>query len=375
LDDLLRALDVSHATFYRLAGELKRCGWLSWRCADGVIELTMLENPVSEATVLPVSKTAVLAVSKTAHEVAEDSEVARISEVARSEPTPRSTPEARRAKTRDAEPPLRPSRSHAEAPGWSKATAGPRQVVLNGRLHELHDVVRDTLGLRDLDPGVLPRINGMLARMPYRTLDEFRDAMTGAVEGLMEQRDIWPNSAFYHDDAKAVLWTVGQATGCSLWNVCNVSADAARRAASFQPPTDAPPKIAEWLHAHLCDKGMVELDGELLLCPHCAAAVPEEKHGCERGWRTVRSAGQVDVWHCPYCRALEHGCVGGEYSSTEDRHIVSLGADGGLVREPCRQCADEREAETWRREMEAQEAGRRLDFFNASRPQLATEAA
>ena len=131
----------------------------------------------------------------------------------------------------------------------------------------------------------------------------------------------------------------------------------------------------EWLHARLCDKGMIELDGELLLCPHCAATVPEEKHGCECGWRSVWSAsGQVDVWHCPYCRAREHGCVGGEYSRTEDRVVVSLGTNGRLVPDPCQQCADEREAENRRREMEPKAAeppshGERFDFFNA-RPRL-----
>jgi hypothetical protein len=374
LDDLLAALDVSRATFYRLAGILKRRGWLSWHCADGSIELTMLEIPVSKTAVLPVSKTAVLGVSKTAHEVAKDFEVARSSEEARSKP--RSTPEARRAKTCACEPTLRPnfSRSRAEAPPtppWSKATSGPRRVILNGRLHELHEVIRNALGLRDLDRGILRRINGMLCRMPYRTLDEFRDAMTDAVEGLREQRDIWPNSAFYRDDEKAVLWAVGQATGCSLWNVCNGSVDEAQRACRVvqseglktlaDSPSADPPKIAAvngaWLHAHLCDKGMIELDGELLLCPQCAARAPVEEHGCERGWRTtVRSSGDVDVWPCPHCRAREHGCVGGEWSGTEDRAVVSLDANGRLVREPCRQCADEREAETRRREMEPQDA-------------------
>jgi len=355
LDDLLRALGVPRSTFYRLAGKLRRRGWVDWRCADGLIELTMVENPVSETTVLPVSKTTVLAVPKTAHEVATAFEVARSPEEARSKPKSKPTPEARRAKTGACEPTLRPnfSRSLAETPptpGWSKATSGPRQVVRNGRLHELHDVVREALGLRDLDRGILRRINGMLCRMPYRTLDEFRDAMTGAVEGLREQRDIWPNSAFYHDDEKAVLWAVGQATGCSLWNVCNVSVDAAQRACRIAAVSGA-------LHAHLCDKGMIELDGEMRLCPHCAAAVPEEKHGCECGWRSVRSAsGQVDVWHCPYCRAREHGCVGGEYSRTEDRVVVSLDLNGRLVREPCQQCADEREVEIRRREMEPQDA-------------------
>jgi hypothetical protein len=377
LTDLLAALDVSHATFYRLAGKLKRRGWLSWRCADGSIELTLLENPVSKTTVLPVSKAAVLGVSRTAHEVAKDFEVARGSEEAKSKPKSRSTPEARRAKTSACEPTLRPNSSHSPAetpptPGWSKATSGPRQVVRNGRLHELHEVVLDALGLRDLDRGILRRINGMLCRMPYRKLDEFRDAMTEAVEGLREQRDIWPNSAFYHDDEKAVLWAVGQATGCSLWNVCNASVDAAQRACRAQIAAVS----GEWLHAHLCDKGMIELDGELLLCPHCAATVPEEKHGCECGWRSVWSAsGQVDVWHCPYCRAREHRCVGGEYSRTEDRVVVSLDTNGRLVPEPCQQCADEREAENRRREMEPKAAeppshAERFDFFYA-RPRLA----
>jgi hypothetical protein len=381
LDDLLRALGLPRSTFYRLAGKLRRRGWVDWRCADGLIELTMAENPVSETTVLPVSKTTVLPVPKRAHEVATAFEVARSPEEARSKPKSKPTPEARRAKNGACEPTPRPnfSRSLAETPptpGWSKATSGPRQVVRNGRLHELHDVVRDALGLRDLDRGILRRINGMLCRMPYRTLDEFRDAMTGAVEGLREQRDIWPNSAFYHDDEKAVLWAVGQATGCSLWNVCNASVDEAQRACRASR-AEAPPKIAavngEWLHAHLCDKGMIELDGELLLCPRCAATVPEEKHGCECGWRSVRSGSdQVDVWHCPYCRASEHGCVGGEYSRTEDRGVVSLDLSGRLVREPCQQCADEREVETRRREMEPHDAEPPSpDFFNASRPQLA----
>jgi len=104
LDDLLAALDVSHATFYRLAGKLKRRSWLDWHCADGLIELTMLENPVSRTTVLPVSKTAVLGVSKTAHEVANDFEVARISEEARSTPKSKSTQDVRSAKNADAHP-------------------------------------------------------------------------------------------------------------------------------------------------------------------------------------------------------------------------------------------------------------------------------
>jgi hypothetical protein len=102
LDDLLRALGVPRSTFYRLAGKLKRRGWMDWRCADGLIELTMLvlENPVSKTTVLAVSKTAVLAVSKTAHEVDKNLEVARGSEEARSEPKSRSTPDQRRAQNR-----------------------------------------------------------------------------------------------------------------------------------------------------------------------------------------------------------------------------------------------------------------------------------
>jgi hypothetical protein len=99
LDDLFSALDLSHATFYRLAGKLKQRGWLSWRCADGLIELTMLENPVSKTTLLPVSKTAVLVVSKTAHEVASSSEVARSSEEAKSTTT-EPTQDQRRAENR-----------------------------------------------------------------------------------------------------------------------------------------------------------------------------------------------------------------------------------------------------------------------------------
>jgi hypothetical protein len=100
LNDLLAALDVSRATFYRLAGELKRRGWLDWDCADGLITLTMLENPVSETTVLPVSKTAVLAVSKTAHEVDKNLEVARSSEEARSTPKSKPTQDQRSAENR-----------------------------------------------------------------------------------------------------------------------------------------------------------------------------------------------------------------------------------------------------------------------------------
>ena len=65
--------------------------------------------------------------------------------------------------------------------------------------------------------------------MPYQTLDEFRDAMIEAVEDLKEQQDIKPNSAFYRDDEKAILWAVGQATGCSHWNLCNTSVDAAQQ--------------------------------------------------------------------------------------------------------------------------------------------------
>lgn len=100
LDDLLRALGLPRSTFYRLAGKLKRRGWLSWHCADGLIELTMVENPVSETTVLPVSKTTVLAVPKTAHEVATAFEVARNPEEARSKPKSRSTQDQHRAENR-----------------------------------------------------------------------------------------------------------------------------------------------------------------------------------------------------------------------------------------------------------------------------------
>jgi hypothetical protein len=96
LDDLIRALGLPRSTFYRLAGKIKQHGCLDWRCADGSIELTMLENPVPKTAVLPVSKPAVLAVSKTAMEVATASEVARVSEVARSESTP--TQDQHRAK-------------------------------------------------------------------------------------------------------------------------------------------------------------------------------------------------------------------------------------------------------------------------------------
>ncbi len=86
LDDLLRALGVPRSTFYRLAGKLRRRGWVDWRCADGLIELTMVENPVSETTVL--------AVPKTAHEVA------RSPEEARSKPKSRSTQDQHRAENR-----------------------------------------------------------------------------------------------------------------------------------------------------------------------------------------------------------------------------------------------------------------------------------
>jgi hypothetical protein len=100
LDDLLRALGLPRSTFYRLAGKLRRRGWVDWRCADGLIELTMAENPVSETTVLPVSKTTVLAVPKTTHEVATAFEVARSPEEARSKPKSRSTQDQRRAENR-----------------------------------------------------------------------------------------------------------------------------------------------------------------------------------------------------------------------------------------------------------------------------------
>ncbi len=403
--DLLPQLGLSRAGFYRLLAPLKNCDLVRTRQQGRATEIEMpcvprKKRPQSISAAPQCVSQPTPCVSRPTRCVSTDPpeplpvaacgtegyalQGYEVQEVQEQET--RSTPEARRAKTGACEPTLRPnfSRSLAETPptpGWSKATSGPRQVVRNGRLHELHEVVCDALGLRDLDRGILPRINGMLCRMPYRTLDEFRDAMAGAVEGLREQWDIWPNSAFYHDDEKAVVWAVGQATGCSLWNVCNASVDEAQRACRAAP-AEAPPKNAavsgEWLHAHLCDKGMIELDGELLLCPHCAAAVPEEKHGCECGWRSVRSAsGQVDVWHCPYCRARDHGCVGDEWSDTEDRVVISLDANGRLVQEPCQQCADEREAETSRRsEMEPQDAEpsshaeRGFDFFNASRPQL-----
>jgi hypothetical protein len=65
-----------------------------------LIELTMLENPVSETTVLPVSKTTVLAVPKTAHEVATAFEVARSPEEARSTPKSKPTQDQRSAENR-----------------------------------------------------------------------------------------------------------------------------------------------------------------------------------------------------------------------------------------------------------------------------------
>jgi hypothetical protein len=64
----------------------------------------------------------------------------------------------------------------------------------------------------------------------------------------------------------------------------------------------------------------------------------------------------------------EHGCGGGEYSRTEARIVLSLDANGRLVRRPCQQCADEREAETMRCKMELKNAEppshaeRRFDF-------------
>ncbi|MFZ1009862.1 MAG: hypothetical protein WAN65_23700, partial [Candidatus Sulfotelmatobacter sp.] len=110
-----RALGVPRSTFYRLAGKLKRRGWMDWRCADGLIELTMLvlENPVSKTTVLAVSKTTVLAVPKTTHEVATALEVARSSEEARSTPKSKPTQDQRSAENRArvaAIPTLSPSR-------------------------------------------------------------------------------------------------------------------------------------------------------------------------------------------------------------------------------------------------------------------------
>jgi hypothetical protein len=136
LTDLLAALDVSRATFYRLAGELKRRGWLDWDCADGLITLTMLENPVSETTVLPVSKTAVLAVSKTAHEVDKNLEVARGSEEARSTPKSKPTPDQRSAENRAraaAVTSLSPFQVQDQNQAATKASAQMREPSGSGR--------------------------------------------------------------------------------------------------------------------------------------------------------------------------------------------------------------------------------------------------
>lgn len=105
---------------------------------------------------------------------------------------------------------------------------------------------------------------------------------------------------------------------------------------------------AAWLHKHNCDGGKIKLaDGELVLCPQCAASVPIENHGCEHGWRITD---REHVWQCPYCRAREHGCVGREYSKTEKRLIASRDEHGEIVLKPCPQCAAEYEAK--RREAE-----------------------
>ena len=104
-----------------------------------------------------------------------------------------------------------------EPPGWSKATSGPRRVIVNGALDQLHEVIRDSLGFGDLDPPIWRRINGMLCRMPHGTADEFSDAMAEAVEQLNEKREMHPGGRFYFDFEKSALWAVGRATGCSQW--------------------------------------------------------------------------------------------------------------------------------------------------------------
>ena len=116
-------------------------------------------------------------------------------------------------------------------PSWSKATSMSQQVIRNvmlpdGRyaLQALHYIVCDCFGMyddenddSDFSDRTWKRINGMLRRMPHRTVDEFRDAMTEAAEQLEEQRNKHPGGSFYFDFEKGVLWAVGRATGCSYW--------------------------------------------------------------------------------------------------------------------------------------------------------------
>jgi hypothetical protein len=109
-----------------------------------------------------------------------------------------------------------PDAKRPEPPGWSKATSGPRRVIVNGALEQLHEVIRDSLG-SDLDPPIWRRVDGMLCRMAHRTADEFRDAMAEAVEQLNEKREMHPGGRFYFDFEKSALWAVGRATGCSQW--------------------------------------------------------------------------------------------------------------------------------------------------------------
>jgi len=108
-------------------------------------------------------------------------------------------------------------RTPRATPGWSKATSGPRRVILNGALYQLHQIIIDSLELRELQPQIWRRITGMLCRMPHGTADEFRDAMTEAAEQLSEKQDVHPDGSFYCDVEKSTLWAVGRATGCSYW--------------------------------------------------------------------------------------------------------------------------------------------------------------